>query len=84
MHTYSAKKWTRAMEISRVNKIPYIQFVESSGGDLRMGGGKGEGSKRGSILGAGHFAESGRTFLKNRQKMKKKKKFNKGDFAVKE
>ena len=62
MHTYSAKKWTRAMEISRVNKIPYIQFVESSGGDLRMGGGKGEGSKRGSILGAGHFAESGRTF----------------------
>ena len=61
MHTYSAKKWTRAMEISRVNKIPYIQFVESSGGDLRMGGGKGEGSKRGSILGAGHFAESGRT-----------------------
>ena len=62
MHTYSAKKWTRAMEISRVNKIPYIQFVESSGGDLRMGGGKGEGSKTGSILGAGHFAESGRTF----------------------
>ena len=62
MHTYSAKKWTRAMEISRVNKIPYIQFVESSGGDLRMGGGKGAGSKRGSILGAGHFAESGRTF----------------------
>jgi acetyl-CoA carboxylase carboxyltransferase component len=62
MHTYSAKKWTRAMEISRINKIPYIQFVESSGGDLRMGGGKGEGSKTGSILGAGHFAESGRTF----------------------
>ena len=62
MHTYSAKKWTRAMEISRVNKIPYIQFVESSGGDLRMGGGKGKGAERGSILGAGHFAESGRTF----------------------
>ena len=27
-----------------------------------MGGGKGKGSSRGTILGAGHFAESGRTF----------------------
>ena len=62
MHAYSGKKWTRAMEISRVNKIPYVQFVESAGGDLRMGGGKGKGSSRGQILGAGHFAESGRTF----------------------
>ena len=41
MHAFSGKKWTRAMEISRVNKIPYVQFVESAGGDLRMGGGKG-------------------------------------------
>ena len=62
MHAYSGKKWTRAMEISRVNKIPYVQFVESSGGDLRMGGGKGKSKTRGTILGAGHFAESGRTF----------------------
>ena len=50
------------MEISRVNKIPYVQFVESAGGDLRMGGGKGKSKTRGTILGAGHFAESGRTF----------------------
>ena len=62
MHAYSGKKWTRAMEISRVNKIPYVQFVESSGGDLRMGGGKGKAKTKGTILGAGHFAESGRTF----------------------
>ena len=62
MHAFSGKKWTRAMEISRVNKIPYVQFVESAGGDLRMGGGKGKGQSRGTILGAGHFAESGRTF----------------------
>ncbi|MFL2701947.1 MAG: acyl-CoA carboxylase subunit beta [Gammaproteobacteria bacterium] len=62
MHAFSGKKWTRAMEISRVNKIPYVQFVESAGGDLRMGGGKGKGSTQGTILGAGHFAESGRTF----------------------
>ena len=50
------------MEISRVNKIPYVQFVESAGGDLRMGGGKGKKGAAGTILGAGHFAESGRTF----------------------
>ena len=62
MHAYSGKKWTRAMEISRVNKIPYVQFVESAGGDLRMGGGKGKSKTKGTILGAGHFAESGRTF----------------------
>ena len=62
MHAFSGKKLTRAMEISRVNKIPYVQFVESAGGDLRMGGGKGKGQSRGTILGAGHFAESGRTF----------------------
>jgi len=62
MHAFSGKKWTRAMEISRVNKIPYVQFVESAGGDLRMGGGKGKGATPGNILGAGHFAESGRTF----------------------
>ena len=60
MHAYSGKKWTRAMEISRVNKLPYVQFVESAGGDLRMGGGKGK--ARGTMLGGGHFAESGRTF----------------------
>ena len=62
MHAFSGKKWTRAMQISRVNKIPYVQFVESAGGDLRMGGGKGKGATPGNILGAGHFAESGRTF----------------------
>ena len=50
MHAFSGKKWTRAMEISRVNKIPYVQFVESAGGDLRMGGGKGKGQSRGTIL----------------------------------
>ena len=62
MHAFSGKKWSRAMEISRVNKIPYVQFVESAGGDLRMGGGKGKKGAAGTILGAGHFAESGRTF----------------------
>ena len=52
MHAFSGKKWSRAMEISRVNKIPYVQFVESAGGDLRMGGGKGKKGAAGTILGA--------------------------------
>ena len=55
MHAFSGKKWSRAMEISRVNKIPYVQFVESAGGDLRMGGGKGKKGAAGTILGAGHL-----------------------------
>jgi len=61
MHAYSTKKWTRAMEIARDNRLPYIQFVESAGGDLRMGGKGSRGKSAPPIMG-GHFAESGRTF----------------------
>lgn len=68
---YSSKKWMRALEIARDNRLPYISFVESSGGDLRGGSGSGS-DKGGSGSGAGgrprrllsvdHFAESGRFF----------------------
>ena len=61
MHAYSSKKWTRAMEIARDNRLPYVQFVESAGGDLRMGG-KGRRGSTPPPTGGGHFAESGRTF----------------------
>ncbi|HIA95581.1 MAG TPA: acyl-CoA carboxylase subunit beta [Gammaproteobacteria bacterium] len=61
MHAYSSKKWTRAMEIARDNRLPYVQFVESAGGDLRMGG-KGRRGNSAPPTGGGHFAESGRTF----------------------
>ena len=61
MHAYSTKKWTRAMEIARDNRLPYIQLVESAGGDLRMGGKGSRGKSAPPIMG-GHFAESGRTF----------------------
>jgi acetyl-CoA carboxylase carboxyltransferase component len=54
---YSAKKWARALEIARDNKIPYVSFVESAGADLRVGGGGG-----GGRMHTGHFAESGRFF----------------------
>ncbi len=33
---YAGKKWMRALEIARDNRIPYVSFVESAGADLRM------------------------------------------------
>ncbi|MCY4658012.1 MAG: acyl-CoA carboxylase subunit beta, partial [Gammaproteobacteria bacterium] len=70
---FNSKKLMRGLEIARENRMPYVQFVESAGADLRGGGG---GSSRGSgepvdpkqalinsMLGEqGHFAESGRLF----------------------
>jgi acyl-CoA carboxylase subunit beta len=53
---YSAKKWSRALEIARDNQIPYVSFVESAGADLRVGGGGG------GRMATAHFAESGRFF----------------------
>ncbi len=54
---YAGKKWSRAIEIARDNRIPYVSFVESAGADLRMGGGGGGRSAQ-----TFHFAESGRPF----------------------
>ncbi len=51
-------KWSRALEIARDNRMPYVSFVESAGADLRV---KTDGSG-GGFLGAGHFAETGRHF----------------------
>ena len=65
---YSSKKWMRALEIARDNRLPYVSFVESAGGDLRGGGsgGSGEGGAKGGQpqrrLSVDHFAESGRFF----------------------
>jgi acyl-CoA carboxylase subunit beta len=53
---YSAKKWSRALEIARDNQIPYVSFVESAGADLRVG------SSGGGRMATAHFAESGRFF----------------------
>src|SRR5664279_1507218 len=33
---YAAKKWTRALEMARDNRMPYVSFVESAGADLRV------------------------------------------------
>lgn len=61
---YAGKKWMRALEIARDNRIPYVSFVESAGGDLRVPTGDGSGGRRRSAasLGVDHFAETGRFF----------------------
>ncbi len=58
---YVSKKWMRALEIARDNRIPYVSFVESAGADLRMGGGERDKTKRRPAR-VSHFAESGRFF----------------------
>jgi acetyl-CoA carboxylase carboxyltransferase component len=55
---YAGKKWMRALEIARDNRMPYVSFVESAGADLRMGGGRSDGPK----VQTTHFAETGRFF----------------------
>jgi len=67
---YAAKKWMRALEIARDNRIPYVSFVESAGGDLRPGGGgrkpipesENPHGAVGSAVVPEHFAETGRFF----------------------
>ncbi|MCH7790493.1 MAG: acyl-CoA carboxylase subunit beta, partial [Acidobacteria bacterium] len=56
---YAAKKWTRALQIARDNHIPYVSFVESAGGDLRVQTEGEDGRRR---IQTNHFAESGRFF----------------------
>ncbi len=58
---FNAKKLMRGLEIARINRMPYVQFVESAGADLR--GDSGEGNPEAAIRREiGHFAESGRLF----------------------
>ncbi|MDH3707332.1 MAG: acyl-CoA carboxylase subunit beta, partial [Acidimicrobiia bacterium] len=58
---YAAKKWMRALEIARDNRMPYISFVESAGGDLRVQTGGGDDENRRRVQ-TDHFAETGRFF----------------------
>ena len=57
---FNAKKLMRGLEIARENRIPYIQFVESAGADLR--GDRGDDPEAALKRGIDHFAESGRLF----------------------
>ncbi|MDX2380274.1 MAG: carboxyl transferase domain-containing protein [Acidimicrobiia bacterium] len=58
----SGKKILRALEIARQNRLPYIQFVESAGGDLRGGGGADRTLEEIMRANLGHFSDSGRMF----------------------
>lgn len=63
MTPYSIKKWMRAMEIARENRLPYVSFVESAGGDLRVE--PEDDNKAGRVPGGmqiDHFAQTGRFF----------------------
>jgi acetyl-CoA carboxylase carboxyltransferase component len=57
----SMRKIDRGLEIARQNRMPYVQFVESAGGDLRGGGGTGdiEAQLRANLV---HFSDTGRMF----------------------
>ena len=59
---YVGKKWMRAIEIARDNRIPYVSFVESAGADLRMEPDSGDGKRRRRPAKTSHFAETGRFF----------------------
>ena len=55
---FAGKKIMRAIQISRENRLPYVQFVESAGGDLRGS----EDPERQMREQVDHFGESGRLF----------------------
>ena len=62
MTVYVGEKWARAIEISRDNKIPFISFVESAGGDLKVSRGDGDNPPIAPTLQQSHFASTGRFF----------------------
>ena len=64
---FNSKKLMRGLEIARENRMPYVQFVESAGADLRGASGDGKGDPNAEAEAAlqrevDHFAESGRLF----------------------
>ena len=61
MTAVSIRKLMRALEIARLNRMPYIQLVESAGGDLR-GLAPGEDPDAVMRRNLSHFAETGRMF----------------------
>ncbi len=62
MTVYVGEKWARAIEISRDNKIPFISFVESAGGDLNVSRDDGDNPPIAPTLQQSHFASTGRFF----------------------
>ncbi len=59
---FNSKKLMRGLEIARQNRLPYVQFVESAGADLRGEGDRGGDPEVAIRREVTHFAESGRLF----------------------
>lgn len=59
-NAFNSKKLMRGLQLARENRLPYVQFVESAGADLR--GEAGEDPEAAIRREDGHFAESGRLF----------------------
>ncbi len=57
---FNTKKLMRGLEIARENRLPYVQFVESAGADLR--GESGEDPEAAIRREEEHFGETGRLF----------------------
>jgi len=62
MTVYVGEKWKRAKEIARENRIPFISFVESAGGDLSVSNNNSDVPPIAPTLQQGHFASTGRFF----------------------
>jgi len=60
LNPFNTKKLMRGLEIARENRMPYVQFVESAGADLR--GESGEDPEAAIQREEEHFGESGRLF----------------------
>ncbi len=58
MTSFAGRKLMRAIQIARENRMPYVQLVESAGGDLRGD----EDPQRQMLEQTDHFSESGRLF----------------------
>ncbi|HIG39308.1 MAG: carboxyl transferase domain-containing protein [bacterium] len=69
-NAWNSKKLMRGLEIARVNRLPYVQFVESAGADLRGNAAGGGGGPKDdgppprikTRSTTSHFGESGRLF----------------------
>ena len=59
-NAFNGKKLMRGLQIARDNRLPYVQFVESAGADLR--GDASDDPEAAMRRDVGHFAESGRLF----------------------
>ncbi len=62
MTAVAYRKIERGIQVARENRLPYVQFVESAGGDLRGGGGGGGDPEAALRANMGHFSETGSIF----------------------